>query len=890
MAKRNNKSREIRRKLKRKRPMLSLCMIAKDEASFLSRCLASVKGLVDEVVVGDTGSSDETALVAREAGARVFDVPWTGDFSVARNTVLGHARGAWILVLDCDEVIAPQDHTAIRNAMAAKSVTGYRMTIRNYALASNRLGWQACDGAYDEEKDYLGWFPTSKVRLFRNDSRIRFEGALHELVEETLVSIDCKVADLIVPIHHYGYVEKDRKDDYSEQALILDPKVEIIGKNARLVKELSRPGAVKSRFGGDQNGGRLTLCMIAKNEADRLGRCLESVQGLVDEIVVVDTGSTDDTVAIAEKYGAKLGYFEWCDDFAAARNESLKLATGDWIMWLDPDDILPRECHQKIRAVMRQGLGKKVAYYWVLDDQGYEPITCLQMRLFPNMPGIEFTMPIHEQITPSLAKLGIICEATDIRVEHTGYSSPEVVGKKQARYLGIIESWLEKHPDDYIVRSHAAITYYIQGSIQKAIDAYQKILDDGQAHKDNNLVIETTATLYLGRCYMRLKQYKKALPYLLDAQKLDDQYAITNLTLGECYTRMNRHEEAFRALDQALKFEDLVTFSATDPVALRYSIRFFNGQNLEATGKLEEAANWYRQASDIDPNRGGALGRLSRVYRLLGKKEDAIRVLDAALACEPDNAQHQFNRGTFYLDAGEMDEAVRWFKRALERNPEMPEPYLNLGYVARRQGDVKTAEEMYRKAIERNVTGYEAQANLGHLLLDQERFAEAGVFLDCVYKEHSELLDISLGLCVVRAYEGNLEQVRVLLGGVLGAVYGSGLQMTVPANASPVELALLLAESGRMLVQQQQAVCARLAYWTANLLNPESQDTALQLAAVYQALGEHWKAVGVYEEWIQKRPTDPELFQNLGVCYEAMGVNEAANMCREQVQILRRSA
>lgn len=77
--------------------------------------------------------------------------------------------------------------------------------------------------------------------------------------------------------------------------------------------------------------------MIVKDEAEHLPRCLESCAGLFDEIVVVDTGSTDDTKEIAQSFGAKVFDFEWCDDFAAARNESLRHATGEWMMWLDAD-------------------------------------------------------------------------------------------------------------------------------------------------------------------------------------------------------------------------------------------------------------------------------------------------------------------------------------------------------------------------------------------------------------------------------------------------------------------------------------------------------------------------------------------------------------------------
>jgi tetratricopeptide (TPR) repeat protein len=1014
MKRKKQKTSNKRRNTHTHQPTLSLCMIAKDEAGFLRQCLASVKGLVDEVVVGDTGSLDDTKAVATQAGAVVIDVPWTGDFAKARNAVLERATGDWILILDCDEVLAKKDHAVVRKTIASNRAMGYRMTTRNYVEAGNRVGWESCLGHYAEEKTYLGWFPTTKVRLFQNDAHIRFEGAVHELVEDTIKEMGGTIGDLTAPVHHYGYVEKDRPNelyaeaaiqktetdpenpnafyelalslrdvddltgakqaiercieliqmghkttsdylqldfvylvqgdilgklndlvgeeaaylcaldvnpqsyqalnnlgtlkqrsddldmalDYYEQALALAPKVATIRENVRRVNEMAKrkvetangkgkmANGARVHQGEKQKGGRLTLCMIAKNEGHRIGKCLESVQGLVDEIVVVDTGSTDNTLEVVAQYGAKTGYFEWCDDFSAARNVSLSLATGDWIMWLDPDDVLPKDCHAKIREVMRQGLGKKKAYYWVLDDRGFEPVRCLQMRLFPNLPGVKFTMPIHEQVTPSLADIGVTCEVTDIRVEHYGYSSPEVVKEKQNRYLGIIESWLKKHPDDYIVRSHAAMTYYIQGKLDQAILAYRHILDDGHARKDRNLVIETTAKLYLGRCFMRKKDYETALPHLLEAQKLDDQYTITLLTLGECYTRMGRHQDALVALDRALQFEDQVTFSATDMTAGKYSIRFFKGQNLEALGRMDEAVVWYEKAAEASPRHGDALGRLSGVYRQLGQREKAIEAIDEALKRDPENAQHRFNRGTFYLELGEETEAVRWFKNALEINPDMPEPYLNMGYVMRRRGDLKTAEEMYAHAVERSgEMGYEAQANYAHLLLDQARYDEADDLLVDVQKRNPNLTDILLGLCVTRAHKGQIADVRELIGPIFNTVYGGALNMAIPKEAGAVDLAVLLSECGNMLLQQKQGVCARLAFLAAYELN-KSPENMIQLADIYKRTGDMWKAVEVYESLIRLQPTNPDLFRQLGQCYRAIGSEESAQMCDAQVQAL----
>ena len=106
---------------------------------------------------------------------------------------------------------------------------------------------------------------------------------------------------------------------------------------------------------------RLSVCLIARNEEKFLGACLESVRGLADEIVVVDTGSTDRTVEIAKQHGAKVDHFTWCDDFSAARNLALAHATGDWVLVLDADETVPSSSHAAMRALMASSVTALVA-------------------------------------------------------------------------------------------------------------------------------------------------------------------------------------------------------------------------------------------------------------------------------------------------------------------------------------------------------------------------------------------------------------------------------------------------------------------------------------------------------------------------------------------------
>jgi lipopolysaccharide biosynthesis regulator YciM len=131
-----------------------------------------------------------------------------------------------------------------------------------------------------------------------------------------------------------------------------------------------------------------------------------------------------------------------------------------------------------------------------------------------------------------------------------------------------------------------------------------------------------------------------------------------------------------------------------------------------------------------------------------------------------------------------------------------------------------------------------------------------------------------------------MDEVRRLLGGILKAVYGETLTMTMPHEAGPADLAQLLAECARMLLERRIVPCARLGFQSAHLLDPGSVTVALQLGEVYRATGEAWKAVAVYEGMIQRNPAEPELFRKLGACYEALEAPEAAEMCAERAKAL----
>jgi len=199
-------------KSKSKKATLSVCMIVKNEEAHLAKCLMSVKPVVDEMIVVDTGSSDRSKDIAAALGARVFEYPWTNDFSEARNYSLAQASGDWILVLDADEVISTLDHGLLQKITKKRPAKhrAYIMVTRNYTNNPGSKGWAANEGRYIEEEAGAGWVPSPKVRLFVNDRRIRFVNPVHELVEPTLAKLGIPIRTCDVPVHHYGRLNRDK--------------------------------------------------------------------------------------------------------------------------------------------------------------------------------------------------------------------------------------------------------------------------------------------------------------------------------------------------------------------------------------------------------------------------------------------------------------------------------------------------------------------------------------------------------------------------------------------------------------------------------------------------------------------------------------------------------
>jgi len=182
---------------------VSLCMIMKNEAKRLDRCLDSVQGVFSEIVIVDTGSTDRSREIAVGRGCRVFDDPWDDDFARPRNVGLDQAKGHWIFVLDPDEVLDVRDHHYIRRHTLHPELISLRMDTRNYTDNPWQQGCRPNPGDFIQAKKFYGFVPSTKTRMFQNGKGLRFRGCWHELVDYDISDHKYPFGQSPVQVHHY---------------------------------------------------------------------------------------------------------------------------------------------------------------------------------------------------------------------------------------------------------------------------------------------------------------------------------------------------------------------------------------------------------------------------------------------------------------------------------------------------------------------------------------------------------------------------------------------------------------------------------------------------------------------------------------------------------------
>jgi len=223
-------------------------------------------------------------------------------------------------------------------------------------------------------------------------------------------------------------------------------------------------------------GASISLCMIVRNEKRTLARCLDSAAGVVDEIIVVDTGSSDSSRGIAAARGAKVIDFDFTRiDFASARNCGLASASGRWVLVLDADEILNSESVPLVRDIAARG--DNAGYYFERLNQAEtkNTITDYVVRLFPNRPDYRYRGRVHETVDTSILAGGGRLVRTAIRIDHDFAPDVEARRMRNLQYIGILEEEIAADPSDCSRLDFLAAEYHQLGMFDKAAGIAERL-------------------------------------------------------------------------------------------------------------------------------------------------------------------------------------------------------------------------------------------------------------------------------------------------------------------------------------------------------------------------------------------------------------------------------
>ncbi len=371
----------------------------------------------------------------------------------------------------------------------------------------------------------------------------------------------------------------------------------------------------------------LGLIMIVRNEAANLGRSLSPVASCFDEVVVIDTGSTDDTANICKELGARVHDYAWRDDFAAARNFSIKTATADWLFWLDGDNAITQEMVADLRLRLPQG----PAVLWALEQLEPSGGQLWQKRCFPRRPEAYFAGKVHEQLAHPPEWPSIV---TPVKVRHWGYADHQHAQTKGRYYLTLLNQMREDDPEDYYARFQLARTLVNLRDFSSSVDHLSAVVKSSQA-RHGNPQIWAHAHFYLAQAYERLEKPKEAeeiLEQLLDCQP---QNGLGHYHRGRLAYGLEDWDIAAKHFAQALKWGLDKPFVDMDPDKTLFLAEYYLGRSLERLGRVAEARAALELAAQQQPHNPAPRTDLARLLLGQGQTSQARAYLKQTLEMRP---------------------------------------------------------------------------------------------------------------------------------------------------------------------------------------------------------------------------------------------------------------
>jgi len=368
---------------------------------------------------------------------------------------------------------------------------------------------------------------------------------------------------------------------------------------------------------------KLSVCVIVKDEERVLRRALQSLQGVADEIVVVDTGCKDNTMAIAEEFGCVAGFFQWNNNFADARNYSMNLATGDWILIMDADEEFEAEDKEKILRYIENPDMDQIAillrnFFPCEETQTNESLSNKEKyrytanhlpRLLRNKQTIRYHKRIHEDISPDAVppERRFI---SDISIWHYGYCYQDDRKERRAvRNKHLTNLYLEENPTDPTAYHYVGSTHLAAGRIDEAVHCFEQVLEHASVENDLYIHFRVMALFHLSRQAALREDWKTEEKYSVEAILIEPEYLDAWLRVGEAFFHLDKFWMAERAFH---RYRSLLKRHRETSPRTRYTLyqlgmdhmaTYYLGRLAEYRFDSERAKKFYQMSIELDAQR-----------------------------------------------------------------------------------------------------------------------------------------------------------------------------------------------------------------------------------------------------------------------------------------------
>ncbi len=406
----------------------------------------------------------------------------------------------------------------------------------------------------------------------------------------------------------------------------------------------------------------VSLCLIAKNESANLPRLFDSVRGAVDEIFVVDTGSTDDTVALAQAAGAKVAHLPWRDDFAAAKNFAIQNATGRWILALDADMEVAAGHAPRIRAAADSGSAR--AFYLNVHSPRADGVTIevvVHPWLFENVPGVEFAGRVHESILSSLIARGLTPARTDINITHFGYADERGLAARGERDARILEAEVKAGRGDAHDEFHLARAYARLGRVAEASGTLKSLISRAYLPP----ALRASAHIQLMRLAPSMEGREAALRGIDEAVRFSPNDRMTLTIAADNYIQLGAIEKAVECLEGALVSQYLYVGEANVLERRDEELRLQFARCLVGLRQWPRAIGEFQRLINAGLRSAEVYCSLGLTHSLMGETAQAEAAFTAALQTDPAHADAHRQLGFLYTETNRLPQALIEFGAAI---------------------------------------------------------------------------------------------------------------------------------------------------------------------------------------------------------------------------------